>query len=125
MTPYKKQQLINTLKARIRAYSQINRTREAIATVTTGDEFERLQLASDRDVLLHAVTHQSATLHQMHNALRRLETDSYGLCVACDDEIAPKRLQAIPWVAYCLHCQEQLEQVAHHNGNEDLLRQAA
>jgi DnaK suppressor protein len=105
-------------------YSQINRTREALATVTSGDEFERLQLASDRDVLLHAVTHQSATLHQMHGALHRLESDSYGFCVSCEEAISPKRLQAIPWVAYCLRCQEDLERSAQRN-NEDFLRQAA
>ena len=119
MSPERKHELINSLKSRIRNYSQFNRNREAIATVTTGDEFERLQLASDRDVLLHAVTHQSATLQQMLTALRRLENDSYGICVECEEPISSKRLRAIPWVTYCLRCQEQFEQSEH------VLREAA
>jgi DnaK suppressor protein len=24
----------------------------------------------------------------------------------CDEEIKPKRLQAVPWTAYCIRCQE-------------------
>jgi DnaK suppressor protein len=44
-------------------------------------------------------------------ALERIEEGSYGQCVACENEINPKRLEAVPWARYCLQCQERLEQM--------------
>jgi DnaK suppressor protein len=90
-------------------YSHINRSREEIAALTPGDEFERLQLASDRDVMLHHVSQESAMLHEMNDALLRLENNTYGICLSCEAPISPNRLSAIPWAANCLHCQEQIE----------------
>jgi len=37
-------------------------------------------------------------------ALGRLETGSYGACVACGEPIAPARLDAIPHAARCADC---------------------
>jgi DnaK suppressor protein len=123
MTQEKRGELMNTLKARIKMYSHINRNCEEIATLTAGDEFERLQLASDRDVLLHHVSQESAMLREMNDALQRLEDGTYGYCVACKEEIPPKRLSAIPWVAYCVHCQEQIENA--HSDDGDVFRELA
>jgi RNA polymerase-binding transcription factor DksA len=33
--------------------------------------------------------------------------------VACESEINSKRLEAVPWTRYCLHCQERLEQLTN------------
>jgi DnaK suppressor protein len=43
------------------------------------------------------------------DALARIDRDEYGICEECDGEIALKRLEAIPWAARCVPCQEQLE----------------
>jgi DnaK suppressor protein len=37
-------------------------------------------------------------------ALRRIESDEYGYCLNCDEEIAPKRLELNPPVAVCIGC---------------------
>jgi DnaK suppressor protein len=43
-------------------------------------------------------------LHLIEAALRRIEEGDYGLCVECDEEIAPKRLDLDPAVATCIRC---------------------
>ena len=43
-------------------------------------------------------------------ALARLETAASASCVACEDEMNPKRLEAVPWAEHCLRCQEKQEQ---------------
>lgn len=41
-------------------------------------------------------------------ALERLKRGEYGICEECDEPISEKRLKAVPWTRYCLHCQENL-----------------
>ena len=48
-------------------------------------------------------------LVQVETALQRLETGSYGICARCGNEIAPERLDALPYAIYCITCQSQVE----------------
>ena len=43
-------------------------------------------------------------LRQVEDALARLDAGTYGLCTSCGKEVAPERLEAIPWVAKCIEC---------------------
>jgi len=49
------------------------------------------------------------TLVLISDALRRIEKESYGICVHCEEPIGAKRLDAVPWTQYCLDCQSLLE----------------
>jgi DnaK suppressor protein len=42
-------------------------------------------------------------------ALLRVDTNGFGLCVECGDEINRKRLEAVPWASHCITCQEKIE----------------
>jgi DnaK suppressor protein len=42
----------------------------------------------------------------VEEALDRLDAGDYGICLACDEAIAEKRLLALPWARYCVTCQE-------------------
>jgi len=44
------------------------------------------------------------------HALARLETDEFGLCGQCDEEIAEARLQHNPAAVLCIACAEKKEQ---------------
>ena len=46
-------------------------------------------------------------------ALARIQQGTFGVCVACGDDINPRRLDALPWTQYCLRCQQGFEQ--EHN----------
>jgi len=48
-------------------------------------------------------------LRRIMDALDRLDHASYGICEECGTEINEKRLQVMPFAAYCLECQEALE----------------
>ena len=43
-------------------------------------------------------------------ALQRIKDGTYGQCANCGEEIQQKRLDAVPWAAYCIECQEKKEQ---------------
>lgn len=47
-------------------------------------------------------------LKQVEEALDRMQSGDYGICLACEEPIPPKRLNALPWARYCVPCQERL-----------------
>ncbi len=49
-------------------------------------------------------------LHQINEALDRIDENEYGLCANCQDEVQQKRLEAVPWARHCFACQEKHEQ---------------
>ncbi len=52
-------------------------------------------------------------LTEVRAALKRIAQGSYGVCALCGQPIAEKRLEALPWAAYCIKDEEQLEREWH------------
>ena len=48
-------------------------------------------------------------LAQVDAALQRLDDGSYGVCARCGQDIAAERLEALPYAAYCITCQSEVE----------------
>ncbi|HEV2107805.1 MAG TPA: TraR/DksA C4-type zinc finger protein [Thermomicrobiales bacterium] len=48
-------------------------------------------------------------LNQAHGALERLDHGTYGDCERCGRPVNPERLEAFPWVRYCIECQTIVE----------------
>ena len=42
-------------------------------------------------------------------ALARIENGTYGICVNCGAQIAPERLEAMPWATLCIDCKRKEE----------------
>ena len=63
-------------------------------------EAERISTISDdlEDVLV-----------QVNAALQRIDQGTYGKCQRCGKQIAPERLEAFPYVMYCIDCQAAIE----------------
>jgi DnaK suppressor protein len=69
-------------------------------------EDDQAQLSHDEFISLHLNGLDYAQLRLVNEALERLDAGSYGICLCCEDPIAPKRLRAISWARYCVKCQE-------------------
>ena len=52
----------------------------------------------------------TALLTQIEGALQRMDEGAYGICQRCGNPIEPERLEAFPYVAYCIKDQQLLEQ---------------
>ena len=46
-------------------------------------------------------------LKHLDVALKRIERDSYGLCLSCGEEIQRERLEVVPHTRYCVSCKDQ------------------
>jgi len=48
-------------------------------------------------------------IEQIDLALIKMSLGDYGSCESCGDDIAPRRLQAIPWARLCVECARDYE----------------
>ena len=72
------------------------------------DEGDLSQQHHEEWIFLNRNTIDMKLLREVSEALRRIEHDSYGICLHCEEPISPKRLDAVPWARYCVGCQEQI-----------------
>ncbi|MFY9728861.1 MAG: TraR/DksA family transcriptional regulator [Bryobacteraceae bacterium] len=82
------------------------RKRDEIAIEKTPDALDEVQLAGEREFAIRTLDRESSLLRQVNSALARVADGSYGTCLHCEEEIKPKRLDAVPWTKYCITCQE-------------------
>ena len=61
------------------------------------------------DIEFALIQMKSETLNKINDALIRLEQGDYGNCFECAEEIADKRLRALPFAVRCKDCEEARE----------------
>jgi DnaK suppressor protein len=82
------------------------RNRADIVIEKTPDALDEVQLAGERELAIRNLDRESSLLRSVRGALARIADGSYGICLHCEEEIKPKRLDAVPWTKYCIRCQE-------------------
>lgn len=65
--------------------------------------------AYDRDFALSLLSQEQDSLYEIDEALKRLETGSYGVCEMSGKPIPHARLEALPFTRYTVECQAELE----------------
>ncbi len=73
------------------------------------DAVESAEADIQEDLEFALVQMKSETLNKVNDALTRLEQGSYGNCFDCGEEIAEKRLRALPFAVRCKDCEEARE----------------
>jgi DnaK suppressor protein len=75
------------------------------------DAVESAEADIQEDIEFALVQMKSETLNKIDDALARLEHGEYGNCFDCGEEIAEKRLRALPFAVRCKDCEEVREAV--------------
>jgi DnaK suppressor protein len=73
------------------------------------DAVESAEADIQEDLEFALVQMKSETLNKVNDALVRLEQGTYGNCFECGEEIAEKRLRALPFAVRCKDCEEARE----------------
>ena len=73
------------------------------------DAVESSESDIQADIEFALIQMKSETLNKINDALVRLEQGDYGNCFGCGDEIAEKRLRALPFAVRCKNCEEARE----------------
>jgi DnaK suppressor protein len=79
---------------------------DTIAKMGRVAEDDQAQLSHDEFVSLRLNSLDYDQLRLVQEALDRLDTGDYGICLACEQPIPDKRLRAVSWARYCVKCQD-------------------
>ncbi len=97
------------LQKRARELAHSLAERNQIAIERAADDFDASLLAIEQESSARTLEQDFRLVREIEAARGRLRDGTFGICRGCEDEIAPKRLRAIPWAAYCVSCQEKIE----------------
>jgi DnaK suppressor protein len=81
---------------------------DTIAKMGRVAEEDQAQLSHDEFVSLRLNSLDYGQLRLVEEALDRVQSGDFGVCLACEQPIPSKRLQALPWARYCVPCQEAI-----------------
>ena len=110
MTTLELKSFDTALTARARELARTLAERNQIAIERSADDFDNGILAAGRESSAQALSQDMRMLRQVEAARDRLRDGTFGFCSRCEEEIAPKRLRAIPWATYCVSCQAKAEE---------------
>src|ERR1700730_16537365 len=64
------------------------------------DEGDLSQQHHEEWIFLNRNSIDTKLLREISDALVRIEHDTYGICMECEEPISGKRLDAVPWARY-------------------------
>ena len=107
--------------------AKVLRNREGITIEKSPDALDEVQNAAERELAIRNLDRESNLLRNVRTALVRIDDGSFGVCLHCEEDISPKRLNAVPWTPYCIQCQEMADriQVEGSEAFDDMLMHAA
>jgi DnaK suppressor protein len=82
------------------------RNRDEILIEKSPDALDEVQLAGERELAIRNLDREASLLRDVRAALFHINDGSYGVCLHCEEDIKTKRLDAVPWAAFCIRCQE-------------------
>src|SRR3984885_991238 len=109
MTKAELEKYKNILEAKQAELTGALRNRDEIVIEKAPDAVDAVQLAGERELAIRNLDRDSNMLRQIRRALARIGDGTYGICLHCEEDISTKRIQALPWAAYCIGCQEQMD----------------
>jgi len=109
MTKDVTQRLESLLRAKQMEISAALRNRDEIVIEKASDDLDRVQLMGERELAIRNLDRDSNLHQQIGIALARIAKGTYGACLYCDEDISAKRMAAVPWAAFCINCQEQID----------------
>ena len=92
------------------------------ATAVGSDEDEQPLAEMSQTIASTRNRTRAAILGRVVSALGRLDDapDSFGLCAECEEPIAAKRLEVMPYVEMCVECQQASDGPRHPTGRRHL-----
>jgi DnaK suppressor protein len=109
MTNHKLKGYEHLLEAKRISYYPSSAAREDIQIEKAADDFDRLQLAINRELAIATLEREARVQRAVVSAFERVEDGCFGTCLLCEEDIPEKLLRALPWAAYCVNCQQILE----------------
>jgi RNA polymerase-binding protein DksA len=84
--------------------SRVTKIESSLRDPSAADSEERATESEHDEVLERLDDAGLREMQEIRQALRRLESGTYGVCTACGEPIAEGRLNALPYTSVCIDC---------------------
>lgn len=98
--------LRNTEMMRVR---QLRHDQEEEGLSDPGDDMEVARAQTETELHASLIERSEQRLRAIDSAFNRLGSGDYGICEECGEEIPPQRLKLLPFVLFCVDCQNKFE----------------
>jgi RNA polymerase-binding protein DksA len=99
------QQLHKTLRQQLAQLQQRLDKIERDLRQTPDPDLEEQALGRENDEVLQQLDNSAREeMRLLQEAIARIETGVYGVCSQCGKQIAPQRLEALPYTTTCISC---------------------
>ena len=73
------------------------------------DEIDQASSEYNQSLAARLRDREKFLLKKIEDALARIESNTYGICEICEEDISLKRLEARPVTTMCIRCKEEQE----------------
>src|SRR5450432_2806822 len=102
-------EILETKAEEVRHSMSAQKAAQVVARLDVpSDEGDLSQQHHEEWIFLNRNSIDMKLLREISDALHRLDQDTYGICMECEEPISAKRLDAVPWAKYCVTCQERI-----------------
>ena len=109
LNPANYRQILQRKAEEVRHSMSAQKAAQVVARLDVpSDEGDLSQQHHEEWIFLNRNTIDMKLLREIAEALDRIEHDTYGICMECEEPISTKRLDAVPWARYCVTCQEAI-----------------
>lgn len=102
-------------KERERTKTDIERLKQELqeeiepASATDDDAADAAAAIYERAKTISLIQTREEHLHEVEDALERIEEGTYGICQRCGEKISEDRLEIVPEAALCVRCAAERE----------------
>jgi RNA polymerase-binding transcription factor DksA len=107
--PAARESLLRRRRALLGLRHELDAEERGILAESSADPLDRATAHGNADFLEALSEVERAELEEIHAALLRLDSGTFGRCLTCSRPIAQRRLEAIPWTSTCFECAESAE----------------
>ena len=97
------------IRRRTELMIRIQELTRAPRQVVAGDKVDQAIASLEREDTSMHLQAEISELHEIQEALKRIDRGEYGSCENCGRPIGAPRLQALPFAILCLKCKQEEE----------------
>ena len=83
-----------------------------------GDILDSVSEERTRELDMILTDREKRKLHQIDDAIDRIEEGTYGQCEECGVKVPKARLKVLPFAKFCVECQEKMEREERYTREE-------
>ena len=87
---------------------RIAKARTSLSSQRSADWSEQATERENDEVLMELVREAEEEMQQIKRALIAMDSEKYGLCTRCGENINPQRLSAMPMSTLCIRCATEI-----------------